>query len=451
MPSIVPNSSPLDSNRTPENQDLYTLIEEYRKRLLDRIKKNRDIKRLFREYLDEIRQILGEKRLPQGMSTEILRLVSESFDLLREISKERDIETLPEEEIAKFFIGDAKTASNLALTTQERVYDDPILEVPTDDLDLERYLPGLILPPGNVGYKGGVARIALKLYAQKILGAAFSQSLLDNELPLADKDTVIGPDEKDVWGLAIQMGVDPDGVEKLEKWDIGAYFATRDLDLNQVLLTQGKLYFSSAALESVRTGEIHAGQRGRNIFGTDFFRYKNKTYLTSTVIHRLIKMVTEGKAHSFELPQYNLEVKLGIYWLVILRKLMKRKDAALCIAKLHDCAKQMGQTSAENPSDFFDELKASFPFFDFQTHQSNQDIARWILTKYTTLLSKYLKTKFEVYSEDWNYVSEDKTSVKIQPEKSYSTDSLIKAERVLSKIRTNTDLSQSENISADAA
>lgn len=395
-------------------QEIYDLLDSYRTKILDRIKHIDDPKKIFGAIMSEVRFFLRKKDLPLEMRDEIRRLVSETFDVLREISPELDLHTATSEEIAKRVIEDTKHSADLVLP-EAKESETAVFKIPTSSLSLHEKIPDLVLPPGQCGYKGGVARIALKIYARLQHPNHFNTELLEAELPLSDRDAVVGPNE-DMWQRAEEMGVDADGVERLKKFDIRAYMDTRDLDMNEVLLTKDFLYFTPAALESVLTGVVHGRERGRSLFGADSFFKEGKLYLTNRMIHRLIKVIVEGKANSFEIPKYNTEVRLGIYWLVLIRKAMGKKNQAERIAGIFSCARQMNQTQTATPEEFLKDLCNQYPFFSFEKNQNPTDTAKWVVTKYVALIHKHLRQKFGIHPGEWDYTSTDETPMTIVPD-----------------------------------
>jgi hypothetical protein len=400
----------------PEKTELeiYELLDAYRTKILEQIKNIDDPKQIFATIMHEVKFFLRKKELPIEMREEIRRLVSETFDVLREISPKIDLHTATSEEIAKRVIEDTKHSADLVLP-ETKESETAVFKIPTSSLSLHEEIPDLVLPPGQCGYKGGVARIALKKYAMRLHPEHFDKELLDAELPLSDRDAVVGPNE-DMWNRAQEMGVDADGVERLKNFDVRGYMDTRDLDMNEVLLTKDFLYFTPAALESVLSGVVHGRERGRSLFGADSFFKDGKLYLTNRMIHRLVKVIVEGKANSFEIPKYNTEVRLGIYWLVLIRKAMGKKNQAERIAGIFSCARQMKQTETSTPEEFLIDLCHQYPFFSFEGNQNPTDTAKWVVTKYVALIHKHLRQKFGIHPGEWDYTSTDETLMTIVPD-----------------------------------
>lgn len=246
--------------------------------------------------------------------------------------------------------------------------------------------------------------------------------MLEAELPLSDKDGVVGPNE-DQWERAKEMGIDPDGIEKRENFNIGKYMSTRDINMNQCLLTKDRLYFTKGALASVLEGGINSQSRANSLFGVDTFHHKKKVYKTGRMLCRLVKPVIEMKAKFFNIPKYNTDVQLGIYWLVLLRKALGKKDQSARIAKIYSCAKQLNQTEAKSPKVFIEELLVEYPFFTFNSNQTTEDVAKWILTKYTALIHRHLKQTFKIHPQHTDLQEESREPVEIRPDITDISDS----------------------------
>jgi len=407
--------------------DMVQILEGYRNTIIGRLKFEPRTKGLFAAFIGEIRKILHEHKLPSEVLAEIRRILRETFDVLRELAKDTTAEDNVEV-LAKRIIETTKQAAYVVLPAHE-VRQLRYEQVPTSDVlqfddvedsslrkRLKESLGTLVLPKGECGYKGGAARATLKLWVFKRY-PEFNRELLEAELPLSDKDAVFGPNI-DAWKTAQAMGVDPDGVERTRRFDeqgIIEHLNSRDVDMNQAFLTRRFLYFTPEAIQSVLSGVIHCAGRAKTLFGVDTFGWQGRLYFTNKILNRLVIAVCRNRAHYFELPRYNCDVQLGIYWLVLIRKVWGKPDSAVQIAKIFDCARQMGQTGAGTPKEFIQELMERYRFFSFRSNQSTEDIARWILSKYTTLIHRHLKGTFKLYPP-WEYTSTDETPMLIRPD-----------------------------------
>jgi len=244
-------------------------------------------------------------------------------------------------------------------------------------------------PPANakVGYKGGAARVALKAY----LGAS-----LEGEIPLADFD-MYAEDTPEIWEVAQELCVDNDGVEAVEKFDPGMCFATRDTDLNEVLLTGEGLYYTDDAVRASTTRIIRPG-RGRveSLYGADCFFMNGDKFMSNKALWRLVKFVAEGKADGFALPKYNLQIDMGIYWLVLARKLSGKENGGEKLERMFHLGNKMGiipERFREKPVlEFLNWMHSNLPFFDFESEQTDEDIANWLLNdRFLTFVAKQSK------------------------------------------------------------
>lgn len=387
-------------------------VDLRRKMAEERDRRNRGSPPLY--PLDVLDKIFVETR----------RVIKEAVEALREFARDRQIGGLSDHDVAELIIEDAKATSE-HLIAENGTHHVTYRSVPAERVlaQLRSLVPNLVLPDGDYAYKGGVARVALKLYAREVDPERFQQKLLAAELPLADRDAIVGPGI-DMWEAAREMGVDASGIERRKMFrfsdpackDVALldYFKTRDIDMNEVLLTSRELIFTPEALESTFTGIIHARSREQTLFGSDVFYYMRREYQTSRALHRLLKMVIEGKAYAFEMRRYNFEVPVGIYWLGLTRKWYGKRDFGDRLTMLYNFAVALGQTHAPNPKQFVIELLEQYSNFSFLTSQDAVDIALWILEKWYTLVHKHLRRKFDIHlTPDWQ--SEDPTMVRMTP------------------------------------
>ncbi|PIR46493.1 MAG: hypothetical protein COV07_04005 [Candidatus Vogelbacteria bacterium CG10_big_fil_rev_8_21_14_0_10_45_14] len=415
---------------------------------------------LMTHFLTLVRKMLKDMRaneLPEEIREEVMRIVGNSFNVLRETMHDVGLRTpaMPAAEngngnvdvyakdviekvkgLAKVVVPDEepKFMEYREVSTREIVDNIPKIQnrelrdelsATVSEINFPKRLKGeddetARYKVTETGYKGGVARLFLKIYVYMILTGVLSrpdwmseeelcsvslplvEELLRAELPLTDKDIVVGPRVTEMWQVADELGVDADGVERLKVWDVRFYMNCRDIDMNHALLTKHALYFTPEGFGSVCTGVIRAAGRARTMFGVDTFRYWKHEYFTNKILHRLVKNVVEDKAKSFTVPTYNRQVQIGIYWLVLIRRMVGKRDQNLKIAKIWSCAVKIGQTKAKTPVAFIRQLTAEYPQFSFRKNQNIEDIARWILGKFTVAAFRSLKQKFGVHP-DWGY------------------------------------------------
>jgi hypothetical protein len=438
-------------------------FDEYKEIIVDGMKKARNTFGLFARFLCLIRIVLRDMRacnLPTEIQEEIRRIMSCSFNLLREMAHDSGLKTpampseeeeestdKPEEAFAKKVIEQVKGLSVVVVPEEEikfgtyrevptKLVVDSIPQIPNKEMReaIETAVVDIRFPTRKkgesdetarfkvkqTGYKGGVARLFLKIYVYlivlrvipppewlseeelKAISIRLVERILWAELPLTDKDIVCGPQVTNIWVVAAELGVDADGVEKLKIWDIVHYMNCRDIDQNHALLTKHALFFTPEGFLSCCNGIIHAAGRARTMFGVDTFRYWKHVYHTNKILHREVKQVAEDKGVSFSTPTYNRVVQIGIYYLVLIRRMVGKRDQNLKIAKIWSCARQLGQTRTRTPGDFILELTTQYPQFSFRKNQNIEDIARWIIGKFTVAAFRSLKQKFGVHP-DWGY------------------------------------------------
>ena len=456
---------------------LVAKFDEYKKQMVEEVKMAPSTMKLFPFYIGQVRKVLADMRkhqLPREIQEEIRLIAANTFEMIREMAHDSGIAVAvpfdkvkksnggtekPEEQHAKVIIESTKALAKV-IVPEEEIKILEFVETTTDNIlaaaplipnqklrdELENTLRDIKFPTRKksdteenyqtrikeTGYKGGVARLILKIYVYLLalellprptwLTHTFSKEdvariemLLGAEVPLTDKDIVTGFAGDEMWEVSQELGVDPDGVEKMQPFGVVRYMNSRDIDMNQVLLTKLTLFFTVQAFTSVVTGVINSAGRARTIFGVDTFRYMKQRFHTNKILHRLVKNVVEGKAVSFQLPTYNRYVMIGIYWLVLIRRMVGKTDQNLKIAKIWSCALQMGQTKAKTPQAFIKELVAVYPEFSFRKNQTIEDIARWILGKFTVSAFRHLKVKFGV-NPDWAYESTDPTPFVVTPQ-----------------------------------
>ena len=414
---------------------LYQKLEINLQQLITAIRGTKQTHLLFRVLMLQARLITREKdrakRLPPFLIEEINEIIEEGLSRLKAQRLKRRRSLTPANidnnaDLSKIIIDDVKYVADFLTLKPDLAYDSwHSVSIDSIRAQLLQCIPDLKFTHGEFGYKGGVARVALKLWAAQRYPGSFPQAILDAEIPLADKDAVIGPTlAKQKWEIATAMGVDPDGIELRTDFDVGTYLNSRDCDMNQCLITSTQLHFTNEAVLSVLSGVVHAKSRESSLFGTDTYVYKHKTYHSARMVHRLIKTVIDGKALAFEIPTYNAEVSIGIYWLVLIRKWHRKPGLGVRLGQMFSCAQQLGQDvigsgddlrKAKTPLEFFQWIAQKYPGFNFSTHSSNHDIAAWIIEKLVTLINRHLRQKFSIRPGDWPYQSEDHRPLRVQP------------------------------------
>lgn len=242
-------------------------------------------------------------------------------------------------------------------------------------------------------HKGGLPRVVLKIIA----GAP--EDTIEAELPLNDIDFLATGDTNKVFATAKALDVDPDGIEMLDTLDYQYIFNSRDLDLNGCTLSQDGLTFSLQALESARTGSIRILSSARGLYGTEIFQYDGSRLMKNRGLMRLLKTVAEGKAHNFEFLPLNKQIDLGIYWLVLARKLSGKEQAGEYLDRLYYLGQQTGQVR-EGEMDIFDVLERvhkEVPFFNFDSGKLDTlGLARWLSKKLLKQIDKFYRDRYRV-------------------------------------------------------
>ncbi len=427
-------------------------FQEFRERLVTTLRDTKDPRRLFIVLFQELKKTVlesdPEKRLPEPVIVEIkaagLVVAQDVFN--QYCADDIDFRTANEETVSQWTMDVIKmTSENFIAEDKGDPVDWEVFEL-DDEMRADLKANGVRWPSKRLGIsrdayalKGGGSRYVLKRLVARRFPKEFDRRLLDAELPFADFDAVVGAevDEETKWKVARSCRVDVDGIERRKDFRLNhaagifdgfdRYFPTRDSDMNQALLTQDRLYYTAAAFQACLNGTIRSNARNRTLYGTDKFYCNGLEYLTPRASHRILKSVAEGKAFRTYLRRYNFDLHLLIFWLVPLRKWVKRADLGLLAAKLFYLAKQMGQNAftpqpnglikspfvARTPKEFFEYLLGLYPKFDFDNDRRHADIAAWFVEKLIIVIYKHLREKFGLYPLDWPFKSTDTTEVEI--------------------------------------
>lgn len=242
--------------------------------------------------------------------------------------------------------------------------------------------------------KGGSPRSTLK----ELAGAR--QDTIEAELPHNDFDAIVLKNDPEAMKDAMDMGVDIDGVEPSQDFNIQEIFYNRDLDLNGCLLGVDGLYYSSQAMEAAKTGHISVAATKRGIYGTEILWHQGERLFKNRGTMRLLKTVTEGKALSFDYLPLNEQLDLGIYWLVLARKFGTKPQKALLLDRLHHTASKINQAPSPEESSIYsvlDTVHSRYPFFNFQGEKLDDvGVARWLETKFLKQIGKKYRDKYRV-------------------------------------------------------
>ncbi|KKR73079.1 MAG: hypothetical protein UU16_C0031G0001, partial [Candidatus Woesebacteria bacterium GW2011_GWA2_40_7] len=238
---------------------------------------------------------------------------------------------------------------------------------------------------GEVAIKGGLARVVAKIL--------FNLSA-DAELPLSDLDLVTFgkiDHEFELNVLKDKYGVDPKDVERINSTGptgYTLYLGDRDQTLNEVLFTKDGLVISLNALASyLQESSQVSADPVRNIFGThviniganyllegagpvDFFYVRETRFPTPRALSRMYMSLISGKVDTLVIPRGSLKMDVGIYWLVLARKLLKienieKKDNLLKrmleLADQVDSPYYAAMHDKDNPLEFVEKVKSMAP------------------------------------------------------------------------------------------
>lgn len=250
-------------------------------------------------------------------------------------------------------------------------------------------------PRKGVLYKGGVARIMAKL---------FTDSSLDGETSRSDIDIIVKKGERPIEEILKDYRASITDTEIVDEIDEGRILATRDIDMNSVLVSENSLLLTEAARKACQTRIIHPLlPKERELFGRSTFRIGDIDLTRSVLLYRLVRTVVDNKADAFEIKRAETKVPLGIYWLILARNYLKRADRVQKIERLYEIAKEMNQAEeAQNPIEWLEKLHQKYPDFDFESSGlSKQEYARWMFGKFLKLVAQKYKHASKFYQQDF--------------------------------------------------
>lgn len=257
----------------------------------------------------------------------------------------------------------------------------------------------------EICFKGGLARIVAKI----ALGEDVS-----GELPVHDVDLVVfGRGEMPLKEIAIIYKTNTRDVEILKDSSYEKYCATRDSTFNEVLVSPKGVFISFNALSSMYQGYTQTADDNtseslfnKHIFSvykpdlvtgketaTEQFVYVGKERFPAPVaISRMFKLLVDGKCDGIVVPEGIRKTDVGIYWLVIARKIQAEKDLTvkeakmermLTLAKFVDSPfyTSLSGDQRHDPEAFLEKLKEAYPNFDMEGNLSDKDTILWIAQK----------------------------------------------------------------------
>ncbi len=246
----------------------------------------------------------------------------------------------------------------------------------------------------EVMYKGGIARVVLKI------AAGSPRILLQAELPPNDIDIIARGHRPTATSEAIRLGADAGGIEWMESFDdIGPMMSGRDLDINQCFLSGDALLCTEEALAAARTGKIHHEAEDRGLYGTEVVYYEGEHLVKNRGVYRLAKFLVEGKARSFDFTPLNEQIDLGIYWLVLIRKIGRKRDAWRLMNRLYELGRRIGQVREDERTvyDVLDRVHGEYPFFDFDDGALDEiGVAYWLSSKLARLADRVFRHRYAI-------------------------------------------------------
>jgi len=249
----------------------------------------------------------------------------------------------------------------------------------------------------NMWHKGGIARAVLDIFA----GAP--DQMLASELPVNDLDVVTTHSEEEARRQADLLGVDPQGVEIVEgEMDMGMFFASRDTTQNMVCLGVNGLYYANEAFEAAKTGHIaivgnyfpeHAIYNNASLRFVDPETNQVLTIPKPSGQMRLIKVVAEGKALSFDHMPITTNLDFGIYALSLAKRWANKPNFPELMQRMFTLLQKTEQTRPleRNIMDALTRVHGEYPFFDFEDCISTIiDVVKWKMKR----LARQIDTEF---------------------------------------------------------
>ena len=254
----------------------------------------------------------------------------------------------------------------------------------------------------NMLHKGGSARILAKLAFQAPV------STIVAEFPLNDVDIIVGyAAEEALDGTLTKkeeaakefLGADATGVERQEITSsvesfLSNMLSKKDVDMNEVLISNGGIIYSESAKQAIQTGTVSGGEQPQELFGNQTFRVTVEKEAVKLYrpqgLYRLCKIVAEGKALRFTMPEMNKSVALGPYLLVLARRFAKKPHGRALLDNLYYVGKQSGSIPDTDKTiyDTIHRLLQEYPSFDLsQKDLDEEGESKWLIGK----SGKYIK------------------------------------------------------------
>jgi len=298
-----------------------------------------------------------------------------------------------------------------ALSREKRTYQETI----------EPYVSPEILRDKDVAIIGGVARLALKMYA----GVE-----IQDEFPISDVDIIISA-SADIPAKAQQYKVSLSGAKIVDgnvQESLSGLITNFDCAMNQAAVHDGKLFFSDQALKDIKEGKIRLIAKDDPLFGSEgVVMPDGNVYLNRRGFYRGLSFLLRGKGKQLIVSQENIEAEknnIGRYWLVVLFvKILPMKDEGArraAVAHWHNIAYHIGSTQTPNPESFLKELMVKYPetraYNETEGAFDTNAQVRWLIGKLTnkavnriygpeitTLPSTYTEANLELSTSVANY------------------------------------------------
>jgi len=275
----------------------------------------------------------------------------------------------------------------------------------------------------EVYYKGGWARLLLKLFLYHQGKINDKIHLIKTELPLGDCDIMTTNLEKGKKIMEIVGEEDLSGIELFH--DLDYAFASRDITMNLALFTKEGLYYSPLAEEAIKTGVVFHLPADHGIYSRNYFTHLGHQFIQDRGFERQFKFIIDGKAEGFKMKKENLQLFMGRFALVGLGRFIQKPDAAEKMEKYYYLLQKTGQLEQfryvfqvklqrdfTNIFEFYESLHSLYP--DFSIIRSSDDYFRAVW--YSEKLRKWFRREFKrmsIIKTDFSWIEIDENEEEI--------------------------------------
>lgn len=105
---------------------------------------------------------------------------------------------------------------------------------------------------------------------------------------------------------------DTKGLKHISPFDKQAITKTLqevDCSLNQLIVTNDKIFITPQCEDSLRYGKIYPWTQTRDLYGKYVYETLIGKIYTGKMLRRMIKPLTDARAKTFEIPRHNLEIR----------------------------------------------------------------------------------------------------------------------------------------------